>query len=155
MPQLVKYRVALAPEVRSELEAVTRKPSASTAQVRRATILLMADEGHSDGRRPDREIAEKVGLSERQIVRIRQKFVKSGPEPTLTRAPRCDAGVPRTIDGRAEAQLIVIACSPPPEGRDHWTLQLVRDEMLRLNVVKSVCCETIRRTLKKTNCVPG
>lgn len=156
MPNLTaKYRVVLTPEARAELEAVARKSSAGAAKIRWAKILLMADESHSDGGYSDWEIAEEVGLCERQVVRIRQKFVKSDLASTLVRRTRRDAGVRRVIDGRAEAQLVTIACSTPPEGHDHWTLQMLCDEMRRLKIVKSVCCETVRQALKKTNCVPG
>jgi hypothetical protein len=151
----LKLQVLLLPEVRAELEAVARKTSAGVATVRRAKILLMADEAHSEGGCPDWEIAEEVGLSERQVVRIRQKFVKSGMAPTLARATRCDAGISRALDGRAEAELVVIACSSPPEGRDHWTLQMLCDELQRQRIVKSICCETVRQALKKTNYAPG
>lgn len=151
----VKYRVLLAPKARAELEAVVRKSSLGAARIRRAKILLMADEAHPDGGHADWEIAEAVELCERQVVRIRQKFVKSGLQPTLMRATRRDAGIQRAIDGRAEAQLVTIACSTPPEGRDHWTLQMLCDELKRLRLVKSICRETARRVLKKTNCVPG
>jgi hypothetical protein len=137
------------------LEAISRKSSAGVAKVRRANILLMADEAHPDGGYADAEIAEQVGLCERQVVRIRQKFVKSGVQPVLTRATRSDAGTQRALDGKAEAHLIAIACSTPPEGRDHWTLQLLCDELQRLHIVKSVCCETVRQALKKTNFVLG
>jgi hypothetical protein len=63
-------------------------------------------------------IAEKVGLCERQVVQIRQKFVKSGVQPTLTQAMHSDAGTRRVLDGKAEAHLVTIACSTPPDGRD-------------------------------------
>jgi hypothetical protein len=142
-------------EVRAELEAITRKTSEGAAKLRRAKILLMADTGHVDGGYTDAEIAEEVGLCERQVVRIRQKFVKSGVQPTLRRATRKDAGVSKVIDGRAEAQLITIACSTPPTGRDHWTLEMLCGEMKRQKIVKSVCCETVRKALKKTNFVLG
>lgn len=156
MPNLAnKFQVLLTPSMRAELEGVLRKTSAGVAQVRRAKILLMSDEAHPDGGCPDWEIAEEVGLCERQVVRIRQKFVKSGVQATLARAVRSDAGTRRAIDGKAEARLITIACSTPPEGRDHWTLQMLCDELQRLQIVKSVCCETVRQVLKKTNCVPG
>jgi hypothetical protein len=154
MPRL-KYRVELDSEVRRELLAVTRRTSVGVAQVRRAKILLMADEGHPDGGYADAEIAQAVGLCERQIVRIRQKFVKSGVQPVLTRATRSDAGIRRAIDGRGEAQLVTLACSTPPKGRDCWTLQLLCDELRRLRIVKSVCCETVRQVLKKTACDLG
>ena len=156
MPNLAnKFKVVLSPETRAELEAIARKTSAGVAKVRRAKILLMADEAHADGGYSDRQIAEKVGLCERQVVRIRQKFVKSGVQPTLTRAIRSDAGTRHVLDGKAEAHLVTIACSTPPEGRDHWTLQMLCDELKRLQIVKSVCCETVRQALKKTNCNLG
>lgn len=151
----IKYRVELSREVRAELEAVARKTSAGASTVRRAKILLLADEAHPDGGYPDWEIAEEVGLCERQIVRIRQRFVKSGISPTLRRSTRSDAGIRRALDGRSEAKLVTIACSTPPEGRDHWTLQMLCDELQRLKIVKSVCCETVRQVLKKTNCDLG
>ncbi len=114
MPNLSKkYKVALSPEIRAELEAIARKTSLGVAQVRRAKILLMADEAHPDGGYPDWQIAEEVGLCERQVVRIRQKFVKSGVQPTLARATRCDAGTHRVLDGKAEAHLVTIACTRP------------------------------------------
>lgn len=147
----LKYQVLLSPEVRAELTAVARKTSAGAAKIRRAKILLLADESHPDGGQADWEISEEVGLSERQVVRIRQKFVKAGVQPTLTRALRSDAGTSRAIDGRAEAHLVTISCSTPPEGRDHWTLELLCTELQRLEIVRSVCCETVRNVLKKTN----
>jgi hypothetical protein len=151
MPRLEhKYHVVLTAEVRAELEAITRMHTVGAAKLRRAKILLMSADGDTD-----MEISEEVGLCERQVVRVRQKFVKSGVQPALTRATRKDAGVPKVIDGRAEAQLITIACSTPPEGRDHWTLQMLCGEMKRLKIVKSVCPETVRQALKKTNFVLG
>jgi hypothetical protein len=136
--------------MRAELEAITRKTSLGVAQVRRAKILLMADEAHPDGGYADWQISEEVGLCERQVVRIRQRFVKSGVQPTLVRAKRSDAGTRRALDGKAEAHLVTLACSTPPEGRDHWTLQLLCNELKRLEIIPSVCCETVRQVLKKT-----
>lgn len=150
-----KYRVSLTAEARAELTATVRRTSAGVAKVRRAKILLMADDAHPEGGYADWEIADEVGLCERQVVRIRQKFVKSGVQPTLARATRSDAGARRAIDGRVEAQLVAIACSTPPEGRDAWTLQMLCDELRRLKLVRSVCCETVRQTLKKTACNLG
>jgi putative transposase len=151
MPRLEhKYHVVLTADARLELEAITRMHCVGAAKLRRAKILLMSADGDTDA-----EIAEEVGLCERQIVRIRQKFVKSGVQPTLTRVIRKDAGIPKVIDGRVEAQLVLIACSTPPEGRDHWTLQMLCGELKRQKIVKSVCCETVRTALKKTNFAHG
>jgi Homeodomain-like domain len=149
MPDLSKkLKVFLSPEFRAQLEAICRRQSVAAAKVRRARILLMSDESHPDGGRHDSEIAEAVGLCERQVVRIRQRFVREG-EPVLERRPRPSG--PVKLDGPAEAQLVTLCCSRPPDGRDRWTLQLLCDELARLTVVESVCRETVRKCLKKTN----
>jgi len=147
----IKFEVHLSEEQRDGLEAICRKHSVATAKVRRAKILLMSDEAHPQGGLPDWEIAESVGISERQVVRIRQKFVRED-EINLDRKPR-PAGK-RKIDGKAEAQLITLCCSDPPDGRDHWTLKLLCDELARLKVIV-VSHETVRQCLKKTKSSPG
>jgi len=141
-----KLRVHLAAEVRRELETVARSQTAKAAKVRRARVLLLADEDHAEGQRSDTYIATVVGLSEKQVKLIRQKFVREGLS-AIERKPR---ETPRKLDGRAEAQLVALCCSTPPEGRQRWTLQLLADELGRLEVVTSVCCETVRQCLKKT-----
>jgi Homeodomain-like domain len=153
MPE--KYKVELSAATREELDVVVRQTSAGVSRVRWAQILLMADESHPDGRRRDWEIAEAVGISERQVVRIRQKFVREGAEATLKRSTRSDAGSQKVLDGKAEAHLVRLACSTPPEGHQRWTLELLVDELCRLQVVQSVCRETVRKTLKKTSCSLG
>jgi transposase len=149
MPDLSKkVQVHLSSSYRVELEAVCRRQSIAAAQVRRARILLMSDQDHPDGRRRDWEIAEAVGISERQVVRIRQQFVRDG-KTALVRKPR--PSVPGKLDGAAEAKLVTLCCSLPPEGRDRWTLQLLCDELARLEIIESVCPETVRKCLKKMN----
>jgi transposase len=147
-----KYKVRLASDERESLERLSRRPSAGAVAVRRARILLLADEEHLEGRRSDRHIAEVVGLSERQIVRIRQRFVQEG-DAALSFAPR--PPVAEKLDGDAQAQLATICCSSPPEGRERWTLQLLCDELAKLEVVESISRETVRQALKKTNSSRG
>jgi hypothetical protein len=148
MPNMeLKYRVRLGKVQRTELEAICRRQSVGAAKVRRSRILLMADEEHSDGRRPDWQIAEAVGLCERQVARVRQQFVRAGGE-VLERKPR--PLVPGKLDGKAEATLVTLCCSKPPQGRERWTLQLLCDELGRLELIESVCRETVRQCLKKT-----
>ena len=150
-----KLNVELTAEERKELEALVRRQSVGAAKQRRARILLLADVNHPDGRRSDANIAELVNLSERQVVRIRQKFVRERCSQSVLQAcerkPRPPAPQRRRLDGKAEAQLVVLACSDPPEGRDRWTLELLCDELVRLEVVESVCAETVRQCLKKTS----
>ena len=150
MADYVRKHVArLTAEQRVELEAVVRSQKASALVAKRARILLLTDADHPDGRRTDTQIAELVGMTSKQVKRIRLKCVQQGLEATLKRQTRSDAGVPKTMDGAVEAQLVTLCCSTPPEGRQRWTLQLLVDEMCRLKVVTEVCRETVRKTLKK------
>ena len=144
-----KVEVRLSPEVREELETLCRKQSAPAAKVRRARILLLADSDHQKGRRPDWQIAEIVGIGEKTVQRVRQRFVRGGLSHSVERKQRCTPGTTPKFDGRAEAQLVALCCSEPPEGHQRWTLQLLVDELGRLKVVTSVCRETVRRCLKK------
>ena len=150
-----KHKVVLSDDQRDELGRITRQSSIGVAKKRWATILLLADEAHPEGQHTDEQIADTVQISVRQLERIRKKFARGGVDQTLARVTRCDAGVPKVLDGRAEAHLVTLCCGAPPEGRDHWTLQLLCDELARLKVVTSVCPETVRQCLKKTSCSPG
>jgi transposase len=142
-----KMRVCLTPDQREQFEAICRRQSVPAATLRRARILLLADDNQPGGCLPDHQVAAEVGLSERQIVRIRQRFAREGDSALERKRP---PSVPGKLDGVAEAHLVTLCCSPPPEGRDRWTLQLLCDELGRLQVVESVCRETVRKCLKKT-----
>lgn len=150
-----KHNISLTAEQRADLETMTRRSAIGVAKKRWATILLRADDAHVDGRRTDEQIAAEVGLSVRQLERVRKKFVREGFGATLVRAPRCDTGVPKVFDGPAEARLVTLCCSEPPDGRERWTLQLLCDELARLKIVTTVCPETVRTCLKKTTSSPG
>ena len=145
-----KMEVHLTDAQRTQLKALCRQGNASAATHRRGRILLLSDQDHVDGRRPDWQIAQIVGLSLRQVVRVRQQFVRQGIDGTLTRKARLQPGMTPKFDGESEAKLVVLCCSTPPEGRQRWTLELLVDELCRLQVVTSVCRETVRLCLKKT-----
>lgn len=154
-----KYRVRLNQEQRRELEGIVRRQNVGAAKARRAKILLLSDSNSLEGRRCDRHISEVVGISERQVVRIRQQFVRDRSDQPLEsacdRKPRPSAPERRKLDGEGEAQLVMLACSDPPEGRDRWTLQLLCDELVRLEVVESISPETVRSALSKKKCNLG
>ena len=150
-----KHKIILTDEQRAELERVVRQSSVGVARKRWAQVMLMSDEAHLEGRKLDTEISETLGISLRQLSRIRKKFVELGFEASLGRQPRKDAGESRRFDGQAEAQLVTLCCSTPPEGHDRWTLQLLCDELGRMQIVESVSRETVRQQLKKTNSSPG
>jgi len=148
-PTNEKLRVHLTVRQREELEAICQSRRTSAAKLRRAKILLLADESEGLGM-ADRQIAKRVKLCERQVVRIRQQFVRQGIAPTLDRKVRAIPATPPKFDGEAEAKLVVLCCSEPPEGHQRWTLRLLADELCRLRIVASVCPETVRKCLKKT-----
>jgi Homeodomain-like domain len=150
-----KVEVALGEATRKDLENLVRSGKAPARQVRWARVLLLADADQREGRHPDWYIVEQTGVSARQVVRIRQMFVREGIGPTHPRKRRSDAGVPKVLDGRAEAQLVTLCCSTPPAGHQRWSLQLLASELGRLQLVASVCNETVRRCLKKIALSPG
>lgn len=150
-----QYPVWLTPEQRERLDAITRNGHAPAKKIRHAQILLWSDGHRAGGRLSSREIAERLNMHDNSVDRIRKRFVLEGEVPALERKLRETPAIPPKIDGRAEAHLIALCCSPPPAGRARWTLQLLGNELTKRGFVTSVCAETVRRTLKKTNSSPG
>lgn len=143
-----KYLVKLSPEERADLEALTRKGATSARRMKRALVLLAADEGDNDG-----AIAAKARVHRTTVEHIRKRFVEEGLDAALSERPR--PGKARLLDGRQEAYLIALACSAPPGGRTAWTLTLLAHRLVELGVVTSISRETVRRTLKKGASSPG
>ena len=136
------YLIDLNDEERQSLLEMTRKGQIKARQMKRAMILLKANEGLSDP-----QIMAALNVSRPCVERIRKRFVLGGLQKALNEDPR--PGQRRKLDGRAEATLIATACSQVPEGHEHWTLRLLAGKMVELEVVDSISYETIRRTLKK------
>lgn len=137
------YLINLSNEERYALLVMTHKGKIKARQMKRAMILLKANEGLSDP-----QIMAALNVSRPCVERIRKRFVLGGLEKALNEDPR--PGQRRKLDGRAEASLIATACSQVPEGHEHWTLRLLAGKMVELEIVDSISHETIRRTLKKT-----
>ena len=137
------YLINLNEEEQQTLLDMTRKGRIKARQMKRAMILLKANEGLSDP-----QIMSALNVSRPCVERIRKRFVLGGLQKALDEDPR--PGQRRKLDGRAEATLIATACSQVPEGHEHWTLRLLAGKMVELEVVDSISYETIRRTLKKT-----
>lgn len=138
-----KYIVELTPEERQELRQLTDKGTVKARTMKRAQILLKADEGWKD-----EAIMAAVDVSRPMVERVRQRFVQEGLQRALTDGPR--PGAKRKLDGRGEAKLIALACSTPPDAHEHWALRLLADQLVELGVVTSISHETVRRVLKKT-----
>ncbi len=139
----VKYIVNLSDKERSSLWDITSIGKTTGRIVKRAQILLLADEGH-----PDETIATMLKVGESTVHRTRQRCVEEGVEKALKERSR--QGSKRKLDGKTEAFLVATACSDPPYGRESWTMQLLADRLVELNLVESISDETVRRALKKT-----
>jgi transposase len=143
-----KYIVNLADDERAQLLALTKRGKVSARRLSRAHVLLQADTGLSDD-----AIAQALHLGTATVERIRKRFVEEGLEAALSERPR--PGGQRKLDGKQEAFLIALACSAPPEGRTCWTMPLLADRLVALQVVEAISDETVRRTLKKTRSSRG
>jgi hypothetical protein len=151
MPEVAvkKYVVRLSPEEREMLESLIHKGKRPASQVLKARILLKADiseagDGWSDGR-----IVAALDTSLSSVFRTRQRLVEEGFDAVLNRKHSPNSARRRIFDGAAEAKLIALACSPPPKGRARWTLVLLEDKVVELNIVDRASDNTIGRTLKK------
>jgi transposase len=154
MPQK-KYLVTLTAEERDRLTALVSAGKRSALTITRARILLKADQADGGPAWEDARIAEALDCGLRTVERVRQRFVERGLDPALGRKEQDRPSRPRKLDGRAEARLIALACSAPPQGRKEWTMRLLADQLVELEVVDSVSDETVRRVLKKTNSSRG
>jgi len=152
---LKKYKVTLTAGERQQLSDLIAAGRAAAQKLAHARVLLKADAADGGPAWPDARIAEAVEVSIATVERIRQRFVEQGLEAALGRKKQDRPRRPRKLDGRAEARLIALACSAPPEGRKEWTMQLLADKLVELEVVGAVCDETVRRTLKKTRSSRG
>ena len=145
-----RYKVTLEPDERGELEKLISRGKGAARRLAHARILLHADQGEGKPGKIDAEIAEAVGVSVATIERVRQRFVEEGLETALSPRPPRRLYL-RKLDGEAEARLIALACSPPPEGRARWTLRVLAERMVVLGYIETVSYETVRTTLQETN----
>jgi transposase len=136
------YVVDLAVEEKDLLIRFLRKGKSSARSQTRARILLLSDEGLEDD-----EIVETLKVSKSTVSRIRKRYCEGGLDFALNEKPR--SGAPRKIDGRVEAQLTLLACSDPPEGRSRWTVKLLTDRLVELGFVDSISHMSVQRLLKK------
>jgi transposase len=145
-----KYLVTLTPDERDRLSGLVSAGKRSTLTITRARILLKADQADGGPAWDDARIADALDCGVRTVERVRQRFVERGLDLALGRKPQDRPSRERKFDGAAEARLIALACSTPPDGRAHWTLKLLADKLVELEVFDAVSGETCRRVLKKT-----
>jgi transposase len=143
-----RYRVTLTDEERERLEGLTRKGTASVRMVRRAQTLLLAAE-----ERTDEEIVKALRIGVATVGRTRRRFVEEGLEASLRERPRPGA-LPK-LGPKAQAYVVALACTKPPEGRHRWTMQMLADRVVELQLVPDITDEAIRLLLKRTSSSRG
>ena len=139
-----KYIIDLTEDERNELQTLTSKGILGARKLKRALILLKADEGLKD-----EQVVAALNVSRPTVERVRKRFVEGGLPRALNEDPR--PGARLKLDGRGEAQLVTLACSAPPAGHARWTLRLLADKLVKLEVVETISHEAVRQRLKKMN----
>ena len=150
-----RYKVTLTDEERLQLQALIAAGKAAARKLTHARLLLKADASPGGPAWTDQRIVEALEVGVATVERVRQRFVEEGLEAALGHKKPDRPSRQRKLDGRAEARLIALACSAPPEGRTEWTMQLLADQLVQLKVVDAVSDETVRRVLKKTRSSRG
>lgn len=150
-----KFKVTLTADERQTLRDLIAAGKAAARKLTHARILLKADASDDGLHWPDWKIADALEVHVSMIERVRQRFVEEGFDAAIERKKRLTPPRPAKLDGRAEARLIALACSQPPEDRATWTMQLLADKLVELEVVESISDETVRKVLKKTKSSHG
>ena len=149
-----KYRVPLTEDERIMLTTLISSGTAPVRTVTHARILLKADQAEGGPNWTDEAIRDALDVSLSTIARVRERFVEANLDAALQRrAPSRHHH--RLLDGTEEAHLVALTCSPPPEGRERWSLRLLADKMVELEYVDDISHETVRQVLKKTNSSRG
>jgi transposase len=139
-----QYKIELSEEERSQLEKLTSQGTEKVRKVKRARVLLLADEG-----KKDQEIVERVEVSVGTVERIRKRYVQAGLEAAINEKPR--SGRPIGISAQTRAKVTALACTKAPEGRSKWTLRLLADKVVELEYIDSISYQSVRNILKKTS----
>ena len=146
-----KFIVELDAAERERLNALISKGKSSAKTILKARILLKADQSEAGDGWTDERICEALDTNVSMVAGVRAKLVEEGLDAVLTRKKRETPPVPAIFDGEAQAKLIALACSQPPEGYAHWTIRLLADEVVERKIVPAAHFNTVGRALKKTN----
>ena len=144
-----KYVLKLTSDERAELESVVNKGKAAGWKIQRAQALLKCDQGPQGPGWIDDRVAEAYGCTRRSLENWRKRAVEEGPLSLLERKPRSDKGKTK-LDGEGEARLVQLACSKSPPGYSRWSLRMLAEKLVELEVIDSISHETVRGVMKKT-----
>jgi transposase len=145
-----KFIVNLTENEKHQLLTLTKKGNLPARKMLHTQILLMADSSDQGNNWCDEEIANALEISTKTIYRVRQSFVENGLDAALNRKEHKNFR-PRKLGGNEEAHLVALCCSKAPEGACRWTLRMLADKLVELEIVEGISHETVRKTLKKTN----
>lgn len=146
-----RYVVRLTEGERAALGQLVSKGKAAARKRTHAQVLLKADAGEHGPAWTDEQIVEAFEVGARTVQSIRKQFVEEGLTAAIERKKQCRLSRQRVLDGEKEAKLVAVCCSEAPRGRTRWTLRMLGDELVRLEIVDSISHETIRQVLKKTS----
>ena len=146
-----RYVVRLTSEERRSLQHLVGAGKVAARKILHAHVLLQTDEGPDGPGWRDTQISEALSVHSNTVAGIRERFVEQGWEAALNRKKQDRPSRAPKLDGRGEARLLAERCGPPPQGHKRWTLQLLADRLVTLQVVDRISYETVRRTLKKTS----
>jgi len=146
-----RYVIRLSEDERDRLIALVHKGKVAARKRLHAQVLLKADVSAVGAGWTDQQIVQALGVAERTVQAIRRRCVEEGLEAALERKKQCRPSRQRVLDGAKEAQLVALCCGRVPAGQARWTLRLLADELVRLEIVDSVSHETVRQALKKTS----
>ncbi len=144
---MTRCELKLTSDERAWLENFTRTGNAHHQAFKRAQILLAADQSNRMG---DAELAKAIGVSKATVYNTRSRYLALGAQETVNRKARKDKGIPEKVDGRVEAHIIAMACSATPNEEPVWTLSMLADKLVKLELVDSISREKVRQVLKKT-----
>ena len=150
-----KYHIKLDADEREQLEILSRSRIAAAVKVQRAKAMLAMDCSEGAPSLSDSKVVILSGLSLRSIQRLRERVCEAGPLGALERKPRLTPPVEPKVTGEVEATMVKIACSEVPADASRWTMQMIADRLIELEVLESITSETVRTTLKKTISNPG
>ena len=148
-----KYRVTLSADERTQLQTLLTSGRMQVRAMKRAQVLLKADESADGPAWTDATIGHAFDVHPMTVVGIRKRYVEQGLDALVH--GRYTGHNPAIVTGEVEAHLIALTCSEPPNGREHWTMQLLADKLVALSVVTQISDETVRQTLKKMRSSPG
>jgi len=150
-----KFRVTLNAVERDSLLSLVKKGKVAARKIVRSRILLLSDEGEFGPGKSDVEIVSSLDCGVRTVERTRKKFVTQGLEKAICTKPQPPRPEKVKIKGDVEKQMLEIAKSSPPEGRSHWCVQMIADQMIAMSCVETIGRETVRVALKKRDCALG